>query len=71
MGFVVVALGLQSTGSVVAAGRLHSHGTWALLLQGMWNLPGPGIEPVSPALAGGFLSTGPLRKSPLKVSKFI
>ena len=20
----------------------------------MWNLPGPGIEPVSPALAGGF-----------------
>ena len=47
MGFVVAALGLQSTGSVVAAGRLHSHGTWALLLQGVWNLPGPGIEPVS------------------------
>ena len=47
MGFVVAALGLQSTGSVVAAGRLHSHGTWALLLQGVWNLPGPGLEPVS------------------------
>ena len=25
----------------------------------MWDLPGPGIEPVSPALADGFLSTLP------------
>ena len=23
----------------------------------MWDLPGPGIEPVSPALAGGFFTT--------------
>jgi len=23
----------------------------------MWNLPGPGIEPVSPGLAGGFFTT--------------
>ena len=29
----------------------------------MWNHPGPGIEPVSPALAGGFLSTVPPGKS--------
>ena len=29
----------------------------AYLLLGMWNLPGPGIEPVSPALAGGFYNT--------------
>ena len=29
----------------------------AQLLLSMWNLPGPGIEPVSPALAGGLLST--------------
>ena len=28
----------------------------------MWDLPGPGIEPVSPALAGRFLSTAPPRK---------
>ena len=28
-----------------------------------WNLPGPGIKPMSPAPAGGFLSTGPLGKS--------
>ena len=25
----------------------------------MWDLPGPGFEPVSPALAGGFLTTAP------------
>ena len=25
----------------------------------MWDLPGPGPEPVSPALAGGFLTTAP------------
>ena len=25
----------------------------------MWDLPGPGLEPVTPALAGGFLTTAP------------
>ena len=25
----------------------------------MWDLPGPGIEPPSPALEGGFLTTAP------------
>ena len=29
----------------------------------MWDLPGPGLEPVSPVLAGGFLTTVPPRKS--------
>ena len=29
----------------------------------MWDLPGPGIEPVSPAMAGGFLTTVPPGKS--------
>ena len=29
----------------------------------MWNLPGQGIEPVSAALAGGLLTTGPPGKS--------
>ena len=28
----------------------------------MWDLPGPGLEPVSPALAGGFLTTAPPEK---------
>ena len=29
----------------------------------MWNLPGPGIEPMFPAMAGGFSTTEPLEKS--------
>ena len=33
------------------------------LLHGMWNLPRPGNELVSPALSGGFLSTVSPRKS--------
>ena len=28
----------------------------------MWDLPGPGTEPMSPALAGRFLTTEPPRK---------
>ena len=31
----------------------------------MWDLPGPGLEPVSPALAGGFLTTAPPGKPSL------
>ena len=30
----------------------------------MWDLPGPGLEPVYPALAEGFLTTAPPGKSP-------
>ena len=33
--------------------------TWAQLPQGLWDPPGPGIEPGSPALAGRFPITGP------------
>ena len=40
-------------------------GTLAQLPCGMWNLPGPGIEPVSPALPGIFLTSGPPGKSRL------
>ena len=36
-----------------------SCGAWAWLFLAMWDLPGPGIEPMSPALAGGFLITRP------------
>ena len=35
------------------------------MLCGMWNLPGPGIEPGSPALSARFLSTVPPGKSHL------
>ena len=34
------------------------------MLRGMWDLPGPGIEPMFPALAGRFLTTAPPGKSP-------
>ena len=34
------------------------------MLRGMWDLPGPGFEPMSPALAGGFLTTVPPEKPP-------
>ena len=42
-------------GSVAAAGIQLPRGTW--------DRPRPGIEPVPPALAGGFLTTGPPGKS--------
>ena len=39
--------------------RLSNRGSRAQLLRGMWDLPRPGLEPVSPALAGGFSTTAP------------
>ena len=61
---VVVACGLSSCGSWALEHRLSSCGAPAQLLRGMWDLPRPGLEPVSPALAGGFLTTAPAAKSP-------
>ena len=49
--------------SVVAAHGLSGHGTQTSLLRSMWNLPGPGIKPMFPALAGRFPITGPPGKS--------
>ena len=42
---------------------LSSCGAQAWLPCDLWNPPGPGIESVSPALAGGLLAPGPLGKS--------
>ena len=39
--------------------RLSNCGSWAQPLRGMWDLPGPGVEPVFPALAGRFSTTAP------------
>ena len=37
----------------------------------MWDLPGPGLEPVSPELAGGFLTTvSPGKSEKLKFFSF-
>ena len=41
---------------MAAARGLSSYGMRTYLLCSMWNLSGPGIEPVSPALAGGFFT---------------
>ena len=46
--------------------RLSNCGSQAQLPWGMWDLPAPGIGPMSPALAGRFLTTGPPGKSPNK-----
>ena len=54
---------LGARASVVVSRGLSSCGTWAQLLHGTWDLPGPEIEPVFPALAGGFLTTAPPGKS--------
>ena len=56
---VVVAHGFSSCGSRALECRLSSCGTWALLLCGMWDPPRPGLEPMSPALAGGLPTTAP------------
>ena len=55
---------LTVVASPVAEHRLQTHrlsscGSRAQPLRGMWDLPGPGHKPVSPALAGGFLTTAP------------
>ena len=39
--------------------RLGNCGSRAQLLRGMWDLPRPGLEPVSPALAGRFSTIAP------------
>ena len=39
--------------------RLSNCGSRAQLLRGMWDLPRPGLEPVSLALAGRFSTTTP------------
>ena len=44
-------------------GLLYSCDVRVQLLLSMWNLPLPGIEPISPTLAHGFLSTVPPGKS--------
>ena len=68
LGFV----GFSSRSSWALESRLSSCGIWTYLLPcgslwdlpewGMWDLPWPGIKPVSPALAGGFLTTRPQGK---------
>ena len=57
-------VGFSSCGSRALERRLGICGARAWLLRGMWDLPGPGLKPMSPALAGGFLTTVPPGKAP-------
>ena len=67
--FIAVRGPLTIVASLVAEHRLQmrrlsSCGSRAQLLRGMWDLPRPGLEPVSPALAGRFSTTAPPGKPP-------
>ena len=62
--FITVRGPLTIAASLVAEHRLQTCrlsncGSRAQLLRGMWYLPRPGLEPVSPALAGRFSTTAP------------
>ena len=62
--FIAVRGPLTVTASPVAEHRLQTRrlsscGSRAQPLRGMWDPPRPGLEPVSPALAGRFSTTAP------------
>ena len=44
--------------------RLSNCGSRALVLRGMWDLPRPGLEPLSPALTGRLSTSAPPGKPP-------
>ena len=58
-GLSVWSAGSRRVASVAAARGLSSCGAPAQLSRGMWDHPGPGIKPMSLALQGRFLTTGP------------
>ena len=62
--FIAVHRPLTIVAPPVAGHRLQTHrlsscGSRAQPLRSMWDLPRPGLEPVSPALAGRFSTTAP------------
>ena len=48
--------GFSSCGSWALESRLSSCGTQAYLLRGMWDLPGPGLEPIVPCFGRWILN---------------
>ena len=58
--------GLRSRGSRAPEHRLSSRGAGAQLLHSSWDVPGPEIEPTSPALAGRLFTTDPPGKVKVK-----
>ena len=70
--FIAVRGPLTITASLVVEHRLQRRrlsncGSRAQSLRGMWDPPRPGLEPVSPALAGRFSTTAPPGKPMLSV----
>ena len=70
--FIAVRGPLTIAASLVAEHRLQTRrlsncGSRAQLLRGMWDLPRPGREPMSPALAGRLSTTAPPEKPCLKL----
>ena len=63
-------MGFGSCGSRALERRLSSYGSQALLLRGMWDIPRPGLKPMSPALAGRFLTTAPPGKPMVCIFKY-
>ena len=57
-------LGFTSCSSRAPENGVSSCGSWAQLSCGIWDLPGPGIKSMFPALEGEFLTTRPPEKSP-------
>ena len=71
--FIAVRRPLTIVASLVAEHRLQMHrlsscGSRAQLLRGMWDLPRPGLEPLSPASAGRFSTTAPPGKPLFNIS---
>ena len=58
-GFRSCGTELSSCGFRALEHWFSSYSAQAKLLCSMWNLPGSGIKPLSPALAGGFFTTEP------------
>ena len=62
--FIAVRGPLTIAASLIAEHRLQTRrlsncGSRAQLLRDIWDLPRPGLEPMSPALAGIFSTTAP------------
>ena len=71
--FIAVRGPLITAASLVAEHRLQTRrlsncGSRAELLRGMWDLPKPGLEPVSPTLAGRLSTNAPPGKPKIDIA---
>ena len=69
--FLLQSMGSRSTGFTSCGTQAQWLWHTGLVAPSMWDLPGLGLEPMSPALAGGFLTIVPLGKSHHIVYSFV